>query len=362
MGADDRIFPFGLRARCCAAPYEPLPSEDDPRQVSAMLALLERTRPDVLIPTRGMEAACHARAALLERTRCLLPSAASFDVLMDKARLLEHCAVLGIPSPRVFSPDEASRFLRDEPDARVVIKPRRDVGGGRNVHFVTDPAAVAPTYQSVLAQHGGAVITDYIPGATDSLRAVHLLFDSASRLIAFFIMQKLRLWPAGVGSSAAAVSTHETQIVRTLLPLFQQLQWQGPADAELKIDARDGLAKVIEINPRFSGAIHFPIGCGVNMGLLFCRAALGEQLDEARAPVYPAGIHYVDGARWLRSVATELRHPGAPRGAILRRAWREDLRRPRVAGLYQLSDPGPIFGKLLLRLSSRRAAQPHNAY
>jgi predicted ATP-grasp superfamily ATP-dependent carboligase len=355
QGSDDRVLPFGLRSRCTAAPYEPMPAKDDPRQTNALLALLERTRPDVLIAGRAVEAACNARTAVLQRTRSLLSSHESFAILNDKERLLERCAALGIPAPRVFAPDEAERFLRAVPGSRVVIKPRRDVGGGDGVHFVTEPSAVVATYHSVTAQHGGALITEYIPGPTDSLRAVHLLFDSASRLIAFFIMRKLRIYPAGVGGSVAAVSTHETGIVQCLLPLFQQLQWQGPADAELKIDARDGLAKIIEINPRFSGAIHFPIACGVNMPLLFCRAALGERLDEAREPAYPAGMHYIDAGRWLLAVSAELRKPGAKRGEILRRIWNEELRRPRVASLHRWSDPGPIIGKLLLRPPFYRA-------
>lgn len=345
-GADDRALAFGLRSRFAIAPYARLPHEDSPQFTGALLALLDRQRPDVIIPTRGIEAACHARDAVAARTRCLLPTPEAFEVLNDKARLLERCAALDIARPRVFQPEEAVRFLKDSPDAKVVIKPRRDVGGGHNVHFVSDPATVDTIHQRVTAEHGGALISDFIPGPTENLRAVQLLFDSASRLIAFFVLRKLRIWPAGVGITVAAVSTHETALVANLTPLLQQLRWQGPADAEFKIDQRDGIARILEINPRFSGAVHFPIACGVDMPLLFCRAAMGERLAEASHPSYPAGMHYVDTGRWLAGVFSEFLSPESNGWSVLRRGWQDELRQPRVPSVHAISDPGPLLAKL----------------
>jgi biotin carboxylase len=183
---------------------------------------------------------------------------------------------------------------------------------------------------------------------------VHLLFDSASRLVAFFVLRKLRVWPPRVGVTVAAESTHETELVDLLLPLFRELRWQGPADAEFKIDARDGVPRILEINPRFSGAIQFPIACGVNLPVLYARAALGEQLDEARTPVYPPGMHYLDLTRWLAGVLTELRDPETDRRAALRHIWRRELARPRVPSVHSWTDLGAVAGKLLMPLASRR--------
>ena len=263
-GADTRLFSLGLRSRYAAAPYELLPPERD-AFLPALLTLIERLRPDVLIPVRGTEQAVCARDALLACTGCLLGSPESFQILNDKLRLLEHCGAYGIAAPDVFEPAQARRRLQAAPGSRVVIKPRRDVGGGRGVRIIADPAVVDATYNEVAAVHGGALISDFIPGPVDNLRAVQLLFDADSRPIAFFIMRKLRIWPPRVGVTVAAVSTHETELLDGLIPLLQALKWQGPVDAEFKIDSRDGKARILEINPRFSGAVHFPIACGLNL-------------------------------------------------------------------------------------------------
>jgi len=346
-GADDRVYALGLRSRFAAAPYELLPAHDHPTFPGAFLALLDRTRPDVLIPSRGIQPERLARDLIHQRAHSLTPPADAFGDLNDKVRLLEHCAALGIPAPRMLQPEEAILLLTDTPGSQVVVKPRRDVGGGRGVHFVSRPGDLRPTHDEVMAEFGGALITEYVAGATENLRAVHLLFDSASRLVAFFVLRKLRIWPSRVGVTVAAVSTHETELVDLLLPLFRKLRWQGPADAELKIDARDGQAKLLEINPRFSGAIHFPIACGVNMPLLYCRAALGERLGEMRLPSYQAGLHYLDPGRWLAGVGAELLEPGSRWTSILRRVWTLEMRQPRVQSVHALTDPGALLGKLL---------------
>ncbi len=360
LGADDRLFPLGLHSRFANAPYELLPAEDDPFFAPALLDLLDRVRPDVLIPTRGIETACRIRPEIARRTRSLLPSPDAFEGLMDKARLLEQCAAHGIPAPRSFEPKEAIRFLKQDPGTQVVVKPRRDVGGGQGVHFVVDPDRLVEIHESVVAAHGAAVITEYIPGPTGNLRAAHLLFDSESRLIGFFVLRKLRIWPPRVGITVAADSTHETGLVERLLPLFRDLGWQGPADAELKIDDRDGEAKVIEINPRFSGAIHFPIACGVNMPLLYCRAAMGERLEEARRPTYPSGMRYLDLGRWFAGVAAELREPHSSLSATLGNAWREHHGR-RVGSVLEFTDPSPVLAKLLMMLPLHRRLMPRAA-
>ena len=60
-----------------------------------------------------------------------------------------------------------------------------------------------------------------------------------------------------------------------MLPFFESLRWRGPAEVELKIDARDGEAKVIEVNPRLPGYVGFPIAW-VHLPRSRLQVALGE--------------------------------------------------------------------------------------
>lgn len=356
-GADDRQLPFGLKSRYATGAYAALPREHAPEFAAAMFELLERVRPDVLIPLRGAQFACRNKTEILQRTHALVPELAVFQVLHDKSELLKLCARLGVPAPRVLSPDQAVAQLGENDTLPVVVKPSRDVGGGAGVSFVRDPLRLVPTQTEVARRYGKALLTEYIPGPTSNIRAVHLLFDNDTRLLAHFVLQKHRLWPTRVGATVAGISTHEPWLVTQILPIFQALGWRGPADVELKIDTRDGQAKILEINPRFSGILHFPIQCGVNFPLLYCRAALGERLAETLQPRYAAGVRYLAVPKWLRAVAAELWAPSASRWHVLRQAMASDLRAPRVRSVHELADPAPVIGRALLALQGSRGAR-----
>jgi NAD(P)-dependent dehydrogenase (short-subunit alcohol dehydrogenase family) len=342
-GADDRVPPLGLHSSSAAAPYVLLPDESAPVFAAELLRTLRATRPDVLIPTRGIEAACRNADAVRALTSTLLPSVAAFEMLNDKALLLDHCERHGFGTPRRFELPEAREYLETNEHPGIVIKPRLDVGGGEDVWFLHSADGIDAVHARVARRAGGALISELIPGDTSCIIALHLLFDAQSRLVAHFAMRKLRIWPVQRGVTAFSISVHVPDILAAVLPLLQELRWQGPVDVEVKLDARDGRARMLEINPRFSGAIAFPIGCGIDMAERFCRAALGETLPEQPAGAYPADVAHLDPLRWLQAAMAQRHEPGNL-GRIL-----DELRSPRIPGLLRLSDPGAWLGKVLLR-------------
>ena len=240
-------------------------------------------------------------------------------------------------------------------DLPLVVKPRGQIGRGTGVSFVSSREQLDAAYEWVRSHIGEPLITEYVPGPTDHMRAVHLLFDRETRLIGYFVMQKLCLWPHDVGVSAAAISTHETSMVRALLPLFEHLKWRGPADAEFKIDHVSNQPVLLEINPRFSGAVSFPLRCGVNFADMFCQAAIGNKLPAGLRPQYEAGLKYVNPAPYVRGSWHRARQRGF--GYALSRA-RIELSGKRVRTVYQLSDIAPTIGKALLQLREPSMDQP----
>ncbi|MEO7773599.1 MAG: ATP-grasp domain-containing protein [Steroidobacteraceae bacterium] len=341
-GADDRVPPWGLHARCAAGPYALLPAEDNPRFGAALLKLLDELRPDVLIPTRGVGAACSLAAQQRIASATLLPDVEAYELCNDKSRLLALCKQLHVPVPQRHSLEEGLRLLRSGARQVLVVRPCKDVGGGEGVNFVETAEQLATCTASVIAAYGDALITDLIEGPTTSLRALHLLFDADTRLIGSFVMRKTRIWPPRRGISVAAESTDENELVELVLPIFKALRWRGAADVELKLDERDGTPRLLEINPRFSGAIAFSIACGIDMPGRYCEAALGKRLPEITGCESIAGRRYVDPARWVAAAWHE-RHTRGNFGRALRE-WRDRV--PHTGS----SDPAARFAKLALSL------------
>ncbi len=62
------------------------------------------------------------------------------------------------------------------------------------------------------------------------------------------------------------------------LSLLKSLNWIGVAMAEFKVDPRDGIPKLMEVNPRFWGSLHLAIVSGVDFPYLILKMAEGRNL------------------------------------------------------------------------------------
>jgi ATP-grasp in the biosynthetic pathway with Ter operon len=344
--ADSRSLPLGLRSRHVSS-FERLPESSAPGYADSLLALVRRTRPDVLLPLRDFDVVSAHREALEAATAVLVAEYAAYRALGDKAVVYELCARFDIAHARVLGTDveSACRSLGPGVDGSplAVLKPRRDHGAGRGLEFIHEVAQLPGLWPGLERRYGSMIATEFVPGPVDAQNAVHLLFDARSELIEFFVLRKLRQWPPRSGVTVAAVSTHELELVERMLPLFRHLRWRGPAEVELKRDATTGKACVLEINPRFSGTLAFPLAAGVDLVGSMLDASLGRSKPRPLEPYYEAGLHYWNPLGYVRSVLFDIARLRSPGPAL----------RDPVGNPYALSDPAALVGKLILELSGR---------
>jgi predicted ATP-grasp superfamily ATP-dependent carboligase len=355
IGADMRRVPAGMRSRYVRA-YHYVGEPGDPDVESALLRLVETHRPDVFLPigTRGVVTASRHRDALSSITAINVVDADAFMAAFDKAACAAECRALGIPCPPIYTLEEALAALGDGARERVlVVKPRWDVGAAIGVRYVGDRVALQAAVEACRRDFGDSVIQEFVPGAADAMRTVIVLFTGDSRLAAAFTTEKVRHWPQTGGPTAASRSTDDRDLVEVVLPFFEKWKWRGAAEVELKLDARDGRYKVIEINPRFPGYLRFAWQCGLDLPMLAARIALGD--DRATAdglPRYRVGATYVAPTLFWRTVREDVRtHSLMP---AIRRASRDlSGSAPVVVGM--LADPLPLLARVF------RPARPRQA-
>jgi biotin carboxylase len=346
--ADTRALAFGLKSRYVEA-FDRLPEPDAPEYADRLLALIRAVRPDVLMPLGGL-AAVSARLEEFERETSVLAAAAdAHEALRDKSKVYALCEQLKIAYPRVLGTDPET-LRADWPEAdgdlpRVVLKPRQDKGAGRGLVFLHDPEGLTELWQKLTEQHGQLVATEFIAGPVDGQYAVQLLFDRDSDLVEFFVLRKLRQWPRGSGITVEATSSHELELVSQVLPLFRQLEWRGPVEVELKRDARTGRVCVLEINPRFSGTVAFPLSAGVDLAGSMLEASLGRSTPRPLRPYYAAGLHYWNPLPYFRSVLGDLSRMSRMAQGL--RGLAMPLTEHPVGNPYVLSDPAALLGKVL---------------
>jgi predicted ATP-grasp superfamily ATP-dependent carboligase len=217
-------------------------------------------------------------------TYLLSPGLKKIEFVRDKRNLMEFAETHGIPTPKTFqiSPSLSPSSLMAE--GRVgeipipaVIKPRIS-SGSFGIIYVKKKEDLIPSYQSVHERYPFPLIQEWIPdgGGTFGFSA---LFDEASNIKAAFVHKKLRMYPVQGGPSTLREGVEHPQIMELGLSLFKSLNWVGVGMVEFKVDPRDGIPKLMEINPRFWGSLQLAIVSGVDFPYLILKMARRESFE-----------------------------------------------------------------------------------
>jgi len=172
-----------------------------------------------------------------------------------------------------------------------VIKPRIS-SGSFGIAYVKKREDLVPLYQKVHARYPFPLVQEWIPDG-GGIYGFSALFDEASNVKAAFVHKKLRMYPVQGGPSTLREGVEHPQVMELGLSLLRSLNWTGVGMVEFKMDPRDGLPKLMEINPRFWGSLELAIISGVDFPYLMLKMARGE--------IFEPILHYPVGrrCRWL---------------------------------------------------------------
>jgi predicted ATP-grasp superfamily ATP-dependent carboligase len=216
----------------------------------------------------------------------------------DKLLTMRACAQLGLPHPRTFdaaAADVEAAVRAAGLQVPLVVKPRLGYGamGFRRVDRWDE---LQPTIRAVSERFGPSLVQEYIP-QDDLQYKAELVVDAAGAVKSCVVFSKIRWFPLQGGSSTLNATVLRPDIDATCVSLLQGLGWRGYADVDLIQDPRDGIAKVMEINPRITGSVRICFDAGVD----FAR----QVVEDARGlPVTPYPAYTV--GRYLRYMHTDI--------------------------------------------------------
>jgi predicted ATP-grasp superfamily ATP-dependent carboligase len=299
--AERRSPALAQMSRYCAgrATY-PDPSSGAEAFVTALLETVRAEAIDVLLPVADITTMLITEHRAVFAAHCQLPVADAAAVLRaaDKVEILRTAARLGVPIPETVFVE-----LGEDPVARagrltwpIVVKPRRSrlrtpagwvscsVGYARTPEELRRLAAATPVegYPLILQERLEG------PGL-----GVFMCYKRGT-LVAVFSHRRLREKPPSGGVSVLSESIPVREDARAAAQrLLDDLRWQGIAMVEFKVDARDDVPRLMEINGRFWGSLQLAVDAGVD----FPSILLDTLTDAPPAPVptYRYGVRN----RWL---------------------------------------------------------------
>lgn len=274
------------------APYRRLvPAGRAPDFVDVVRAIIRDDRIDVVFPTVDVE--LPRLAAVRDDLGAALasPSLRTLETCLDKLALARACErTVRVPRTELLGTPQATSGW----DFPVIVKPRRGAGsrGVRTVHSQAELDAVH--------DEEDLIVQEMLPGDEFS---VDVLADLDGNVVAAVPRARLRV---DSGVAVAGVTVHDDALIDTASAVARAVGLSTVANVQLKYDAA-GVPGLLEVNPRFPGAMPLTIAAGVDMPSLTLDAVLGRPL--------PAHVDFqeIANVRYLEDVFLPVAEILAPR-------------------------------------------------
>lgn len=218
-----------------------------------------------------------------------------FYLAYDKMNTMRICMENGIPCPKTLLDCKSVEDVMEKNlKYPVVVKPRLGYGA-IGFHKFDNKKELQCYLSSDIEEIEHLVIQEYIP-QTDLQYECSLFIDEQNNVKSAMVFEKNRWFPIQGGSSTLNISVKDKAIIENCSKLMQLIEWRGCCDIDLIRDPRDGIAKIMEINPRISGSGKIVLLSGINLALEMLQMARGEKVSQF--------VEYKEGIR-LRCFYTD---------------------------------------------------------
>ena len=186
--------------------------------------------------------------------------------------------------------------------------------------------------------HGEVMIQDFIPGDGRDQFAYCALFKNGKALGSVTVKRN-RQHPAEFGKATTYAETVDMPEVKLLSESFlRSINYYGLVELEYKRDSRDGLMKLIDVNPRTWGYHSIGSAAGVDFPYMLFSDQIGTTFDRQHGKV---------GIRWIR-IVTDLPTAflGIVNGRLRIRDYLRSLCKVDTEAVFCWDDPMPGLAEL----------------
>jgi biotin carboxylase len=265
-------------------------TEREEAYIQAVLRICEEEKIDTIFPSFDPHVYVFSKnKERFEKLGVLIPIPDYETVItpLDKYRTIRAAQEVGFPCPRTYLPESEDdlRRIAEEIGFPLVIKPRFS-SGSRGMEMVRDFPEFSDKMRLTRENHNMAMVQEYIPGM--QRQNFHLMLDKKGDLQAAFCPKTKRLsLRIYRNSSAASESSIPHPYVTRATRLVQKLGWWGGTTVQAKIDFRNGIPKLMEINPRLGTHLWYRTELGINEPLMCLKIAREEEVEAVND--YPVG-------------------------------------------------------------------------
>lgn len=269
------------------------------------------------------------------------PPATQFQALLSKEETFALAVEAGIAVPHSITvqPRAGLDGIPEEFPFPALFKPSLSFslwGVTRGKVVMVRSRDEAARVFECLPEGAGFVLQEVIPGEEGRLVFYSTYRDRLGRCRAEFLSRKIRQYPPGLGTGSLFESLWDEDLLATGRALFDHLQYRGLATAEFKRDPRDGVLKLIEVNPRLWLFHPLSVPGGVHFVLTAYLDATGQDV-----PQQTQADKIVKWQHFLHDVAVSAYYLRSGRWTF--RDWWKSVKGPKAMSVWDMADPMPFL-------------------
>jgi len=346
VGESTRLATAAFSKYCHRAVVYPSPRQRPSEFVNFLFRELSCRSYQMLLPMEDetLDLLSQYRSELSHLTYLPIVSFEKLQLARRKDKILRLAQNQGIPIPKTWFIGNISQLneLKYSLPYPVVIKPQMS-SGAVGISYPKNPDELMEQYLSIHQRFPYPFIQERIPREGPGYGASFLL-NEKGEVKASFVHKRLREYPVTGGASTLRESVRRDDIRDMALTLLNALDWFGVAMVEFKVDRRDGIPKLMEINPRFWGSLSLSISAGVNFPFLLYRMSRGENFKPVE--------HYQIGKRCRWLLPGDILHfIYNPRRTSLLPEFFYFWDRNTAYDILSLTDPLPVLGRIMTPLT-----------
>jgi D-aspartate ligase len=280
--------------------------------------------------------------------------------LYSKQGMHDLCRRLGTPTPQTEFPqnrEDVEAWIETRGRFPVVLKPIdawRLHRTGRKMMIVRSAEELLFGYERMEDPHApNFMLQEYIPGGPDSVWMFNGYFDAGAECLVAFTGRKLRQRPPYTGMTSLGVCVRNAEVEEATRNLMKAVGYRGVVDIGWRYDERDGLYKLLDVNPRVGNTFRLFVGTD---GMDVVRALY---LDLTGQPVPSTTMR--EGRKWVVEdfdIASSLTYFRDRKLTL--RDWVTSFRGIEEAAWWASDDPRP-FARMSADVAAklaRRATAP----
>ncbi len=307
--------------------------------------VIEIGRRPVLLPTSDETAQFVAENADALDELCIFSHqrADLVNALCSKKEMYHLALSHNIPVPATFFPSSRREVAEIGGAARYPLAlkgirgARLERRSGRKMVLVHTKHELLRIYDALEdPENPNLMIQEYILGPEDSSWMFNGYFDETGRCLTSFTGRKIRQNPIHCGMTSLGICARNNTVAGISTHFLGTVGYRGIVDIDFRFDARDGLYKMLDVNPRTGATFRLFVG---RNGLDVVKAAY---LDLTGQAVPPEEDH--EGRKWIvedKDILSSYRY--LREGKLTLSSWVRSLGKIDEAGYFSKEDLRPFW-------------------